>query len=290
MIRLQQRAIQAESLINKLRGQLAALHDSAAVNACQAEEESLRNENNKLNTHVQQLKQRLVQAEVRNGVQQVPMPRSGGPAAAMPAVSVQPPPAVAKPDAEKPTPPKQQKKKEAKPKQQNAAAPEAAVDVSRLDFRIGKIVNVKKHPEADTLYVEEVDMGEGQNRTVVSGLVNHIPIEQMQERVAIFMCNLKPAKMRGVMSEAMIMCGSTPEKVEIIVPPADVQIGERISVAGFPGEPDAKLNPKKKIWEQVQPDLKIDGSGRATYKGVAWKVGAHPQDCTVPSLKNVIIK
>lgn len=51
--------------------------------------------------------------------------------------------------------------------------------MSRLDFRVGQIVDVKKHPDADTLYVEEVDLGEGRNRTVVSGLVNHIPIEQV---------------------------------------------------------------------------------------------------------------
>ena len=56
-------------------------------------------------------------------------------------------------------------------------------------------------------------MGEGKTRTIVSGLVKHIPIEEMQDRVAIFMCNLKPAKMRGVTSEGMLMCASTSEKV-----------------------------------------------------------------------------
>lgn len=74
---------------------------------------------------------------------------------------------------------------------------------------------VKKHPEADSLYVEEVDLGEGKNRTIVSGLVKHVPIEQMQDRIGIFMCNLKPAKMRGVTSEGMLMCASTPDKVSI---------------------------------------------------------------------------
>lgn len=53
------------------------------------------------------------------------------------------------------------------------------MDVSRLDFRIGKIVAVEKHPDADTLYVETVDLGEEKPRTIVSGLVNHIPIEQV---------------------------------------------------------------------------------------------------------------
>lgn len=58
-----------------------------------------------------------------------------------------------------------------------------------------------------------MDLGEGKNRTIVSGLVKHVPIEEMQNRIAIFMCNLKPAKMRGVLSEGMLMCASTPEKV-----------------------------------------------------------------------------
>jgi tRNA-binding EMAP/Myf-like protein len=39
---------------------------------------------------------------------------------------------------------------------------------------------VKKHPDADSLYVEEIDVGEDAPRVVVSGLVKFIPMEQMQ--------------------------------------------------------------------------------------------------------------
>lgn len=53
-------------------------------------------------------------------------------------------------------------------------------------MRVGRIVNVKKHPDADSLYVEEVDLGEGKHRTVVSGLVKHIPLEQV--RHLVIMC------------------------------------------------------------------------------------------------------
>ena len=48
---------------------------------------------------------------------------------------------------------------------------------------------------------------------VISGLVKHIPLEEMQNRMVILLCNLKPAKMRGIVSEAMVMCASTPDKV-----------------------------------------------------------------------------
>lgn len=46
-------------------------------------------------------------------------------------------------------------------------AEEPPVDVGRLDFRVGRILSAKKHPDADSLYVEEVDVGEGKARTVV---------------------------------------------------------------------------------------------------------------------------
>lgn len=55
----------------------------------------------------------------------------------------------------------------------------------------------------------------------------------MQNRLAIFLCNLKPAKMRGVESQAMVMCASTPEKVEILIPPAGSVIGDRLFCEGF---------------------------------------------------------
>lgn len=41
-------------------------------------------------------------------------------------------------------------------------------------------MKAEKHPKADTLYVEEIDVGGGEIRTVVSGLVKYIPLEEMQ--------------------------------------------------------------------------------------------------------------
>lgn len=79
---------------------------------------------------------------------------------------------------------------------------------SKLDIRIGKIVEVSKHPEADSLYVEKIDLGEEQPRTVVSGLVNFIPLEEMQGKMVVVLCNLKPAKMRGIESQGMVLCAS----------------------------------------------------------------------------------
>lgn len=53
------------------------------------------------------------------------------------------------------------------------------VDIGRLDLRVGRILKAEKHPDADSLYVEQMDVGEDKTRTVISGLVHHIPIEQV---------------------------------------------------------------------------------------------------------------
>lgn len=171
------------------------------------------------------------------------------------------------------------------------AAVEKPVDVSRLDLRIGKIIEVDRHPDADALYVEKIDCGDSTGpRTVISGLVKHVPIEEMKDRFVVVLCNLKPAKMRGILSEAMVMCASTPDKVELLRPPADVKPGDRVVFDKYPGEPDAQLNPKKKIWEQVAPDIKTNEDGVATYKDCAFKVASNLEGQFTSSLKNVQIR
>lgn len=90
-----------------------------------------------------------------------------------------------------------------------AAAAEPVEDgPHRLDIRVGKIVEVSKHPDADSLYVEKIDLGEALPRTIVSGLAKYVPIEQMENRLVAVLCNLKPAKMRGVESQGMVLCAS----------------------------------------------------------------------------------
>lgn len=49
-----------------------------------------------------------------------------------------------------------------------------------LDMRVGRILRAWKHDEADSLYVEEVDIGEPEPRIICSGLVKYIPLENLQ--------------------------------------------------------------------------------------------------------------
>ncbi|KAI0320201.1 nucleic acid-binding protein [Amylostereum chailletii] len=132
---------------------------------------------------------------------------------------------------------------------------------SMIDLRVGHIVDVKKHPDADGLYVEQIDFGEETGpRTVVSGLVNYIPVEKMQDKWLVGVCNLKPANMRGVKSFAMVLCATSKDGkeagIEVIDPPLNSKPGERVHFDGAEYEgktPLSQLNPKKKIFETIQP-------------------------------------
>ncbi|CAL2241031.1 unnamed protein product [Prunus armeniaca] len=161
---------------------------------------------------------------------------------------------------------------------------EAEISISRLDIRVGLITKAQKHPDADSLYIQEIDVGEGQTRTVVSGLVKYIPIEEMQNRKVCVLCNLKPATMRGIKSQAMVLAASNSDHatVELVNPPKAAQVGERVTFPGFAGEPDEVLNPKKKVWESLQVDLHTNTDLVACYRNIPLTTSAGV--CTVSSI------
>lgn len=157
----------------------------------------LTQENEVLAGKVEKARAELIRLETCNGKKQYPIPGIASKSSSdiknntTPVVPVKS--QVQEPAAKK-------DKKENVPKksrEKSAAAPSADVmilDVRKLDFRIGKIIDIGKHPDADSLYVEKIDCGEQNPRTVVSGLVNHIPIEEMRDRIVMVLCNLKPVK------------------------------------------------------------------------------------------------
>lgn len=119
--------------------------------------------------------------------------------------------------------------------------------------------------------------------------MKHVPIEEMRNRLVVVLANLKPAKMRGIMSEGMVMCASSPDKVEILTPPPGSAPGDLVQVEGFSRNPEAVMNPKKKIFETVQVDLKTNEKKEATYKGNLWVVPGKGTVVTA-SLVNTMIK
>ncbi|KDD75141.1 putative tRNA binding domain-containing protein [Helicosporidium sp. ATCC 50920] len=197
--------------------------------------------------------------------------------------------AAAEPEAAAPGKKKDKKEKKEKKKEGDAGAAAAPADaeptVDLLDLRVGRITKVERHPDADALYVETIDLGEAEPRQIVSGLVKFVPEERMQGRMVVVVCNLKPAKMRNVMSYGMVLCASNDahDAVDPINPPEGLQVGERITFEGYSAEPLAQLPPKKKQFEAIAPHLVTSDKGLCTYKGVPFMTSAGPVTATIPN-------
>eukprot|EP00958_Prasinococcus_capsulatus_P022866 scaffold3282_cov385-Prasinococcus_capsulatus_cf.AAC.2 len=146
--------------------------------------------------------------------------------------------------------------------------PEGPVDVARLNVKVGKVVKAWKHPDADSLYVEEIDVGEEKPRQIVSGLVKFIPLEEFEGSRVCVLANIKPTKMRGVESQGMVLAAENSDHsvVQLVTPPEGAPLGERVLCEGYTGDPDEQLNPRKKVWEAVQADLLTNDKCEATYK------------------------
>jgi methionyl-tRNA synthetase len=101
-----------------------------------------------------------------------------------------------------------------------AAAPTPAETAARfaaaVDLRVGKIVEIKRHPEAEKLYVETVELGGGERRQIVSGLVPHYKEEELAGHNIILVANLKPAMIRGVESAGMLLAAQEGKTVEVL--------------------------------------------------------------------------
>lgn len=153
--------------------------------------------------------------------------------------------------------------------------------IERLDLRVGLVKSVQVHPDADTMYIEQIDVGDAEGpRTIVSGLRNHVKVEDFEGKYVLVLCNLKPRKLRGIMSYGMILCASNDDHsiVELLTPTEPVLPGERVSIENYDlSQPDAVLNPKKKYWEQCEPDMTSRSDGGAPvacYKNIPLLAGS----------------
>ncbi|CAM9302666.1 unnamed protein product [Sphacelaria rigidula] len=93
----------------------------------------------------------------------------------------------------------------------------------------------------------------------------------MEGSLVLVVCNLKPAKLAGFVSNGMVLAAKGPDgKVELVRPPASSVVGERARVEGleFDGEPLTAAQVKKKhAFEDLAQFLRTDHQLVATYKG-----------------------
>ncbi len=95
--------------------------------------------------------------------------------------------------------------------------PEISIeDFVKIDFRIGKVIASEKHPDADKLLVSKIDLGNNDIRQIVSGIANDYTPESIIGKHVVVVTNLKPVKLRGILSEGMILAGSNKKTLEVL--------------------------------------------------------------------------
>jgi tRNA-binding EMAP/Myf-like protein len=227
-------------------------------------------------------------------------------------------------------PPAQKKEKAPKqPKPSKAPAPPAApLSPALIDLRVGHILRCIAHPNADSLFVSTIAMGDEEGtehthvdeetgkvvRTVCSGLNGLVPLAEMQDRKVVVVANLKPVNMRSIKSAAMVLAASPKAEegadphaadrvVELVQVPEGSEAGDKVHFEGWPyGEgkgPEKQLNPKKKVWESIQPgfytgeDLAVGFDAEAA-EGVEGGKGLLVVEgkgkCLVKTLKGAVVR
>ncbi|XP_072315287.1 aminoacyl tRNA synthase complex-interacting multifunctional protein 1-like [Eucyclogobius newberryi] len=162
------------------------------------------------------------------------------------------------------------------------------MDVSRLDLRVGRVLSAQSH--AQSLSIQEVDVGEPAPRTVVSKLGTNVQLDQLSGAMVVLICNGKARKLRGVVSKArLVCCSQSKDCIELLTPPPGSMPGDRITFLNFPGEADKELPSKERVFERLQPDLCVDAKGVAQYKGCAFEVKGKGL-CRAPTLINCSIR
>jgi len=126
-----------------------------------------------------------------------------------------------------------------KPSDKNKGQP--AVDpASKLDFRSVKILGAEDHPDAESLFVLTLDDGTGE-RTVCAGLKGSYTADELKNRSAVLLANLKPAKLRGIESRGMIMAADTEGDKAVLLDPGEIPHGKTLQFG------DIEVTPKSKV-------------------------------------------
>ncbi|KAJ0045797.1 hypothetical protein Pint_06677 [Pistacia integerrima] len=220
--------------------------------------------------------------------------------------------AVGKDKKKKATGDKDATQEKKKSSETEAAEKDKELSVSLLNIQVGLIRKAWKHPSADSLLVEEIDVGEAKLRQVVSGLAKYCNPDELtfhlhsfqvyqflklmflwcslmlacslKNRRVVLITNVKPGKLRDVVSEGLVLCASKEDHtvVEPLLPPEGAKPGERVSFSGIEGKPEDVLNPKKKQLEKITPHLFTDEKGVATFKGIPFMTSAGPCTSSIP--------
>jgi len=124
-----------------------------------------------------------------------------------------------------------------------------------LNLKVAKIIDVKDHPNADKLYVLQIDLGT-EKRQLVAGIREHYSIDELKNKKIVVVTNLKYAKLRGIESQGMLLAGNDENAIGLLtVEKSDA--GDKVYLEGYENS-TAELT----IEEFSKLDIKVQ-NGRA---------------------------
>ena len=100
-------------------------------------------------------------------------------------------------------------------------------EFKKLDIRVALIENVEKVPKADKLYKLSISLGE-EKKTLVAGLAEHYKADELKGKKIVILANLEPRKLRGILSEGMLLAAVDGDIVSVISPDKDIPTGAKI--------------------------------------------------------------
>ena len=99
-------------------------------------------------------------------------------------------------------------------------------DFGKTELVVGKVLESKLHPKADRLLVSKIDIGYGEVRQIVTGIAEKVKPEDFVGKKVIVVANLKPAKIRGVDSEGMVLVAEDEKVLDVLT--SNAEVGTRI--------------------------------------------------------------
>ncbi|HID71628.1 MAG TPA: methionine--tRNA ligase, partial [Thermoplasmata archaeon] len=121
------------------------------------------------------------------------------------------------------------------------------VRFEELELRIGTVVSVSEHPQAEKLYLLKVNLGK-ETRQLVAGIKPFYRKEELQKKKIVVLCNLKPRKIRGEVSNGMLLAAEKEKVVSLLSVSPEVEDGTSVKlVESYTGKEISFEGRKKNI-------------------------------------------
>ncbi len=101
-------------------------------------------------------------------------------------------------------------------------------EFQRFAFRVGVVTAAQDHPNADRLLVLTVDIGEGAPRQLVAGIKGSYQAAGLVGKHVVVVANIKPAVLRGVESQGMVLAASEGDTIVLVSPERSIRPGSTV--------------------------------------------------------------